>query len=177
MTQLMRTALRPLYRDARDAHPGLLVQRGYEEYDNTTEAGRERKTAHIRRICDIPASDFYINAFNRWSEITSDQLRFRSLRLSLESRLFIGLSAGGMLESGCAISHSYGMPYIPGSSIKGAVTSYVCATDFGRAHPELKRQALEDIRSRWQARDWWAEPPGGSARKAKAIYEPPEVSE
>jgi hypothetical protein len=95
----------------------------------------------------------------------------RSLRLSLESRLFIGLSADGMLESGCAISHGYGMPYIPGSSIKGAVTSYVCATDFGRAHPELKRQALEDIRSRWQAQDWWEEPPGRAARKANADWE------
>jgi CRISPR-associated protein Csx16 len=72
-------------------------------------------------------------------EITSDQLRFRSLRLALESRLFIGLSTGGMLETGCVISHSYGMPYIPGSSIKGAVTSYVRAADFGCAHPEVAR--------------------------------------
>jgi len=247
-----------------------------------------------------------------------------------------------MLETGCAISHSYGMPYIPGSSIKGAVTAYVRTTDFGRDHPEVvqdffgsepckdypgglsglftfhdawwvpgsaerpmvqevvtshhidyygsegrtpatdldspipnaqiavhgaflfviegpqgwmhlaeemltatltnaglgakrragygyfvapdgdgagqgtrcqwvddtiaalmqqnhskedealrgkglaelwqaiedpeaKQQALADIRSRWQARDWWAEPPGGAARKAKAIYESPEA--
>lgn len=29
-----------------------------------------------------------------------------------------------MLETGCAIAHSYGAPYIPGSSIKGVVSSH-----------------------------------------------------
>jgi CRISPR-associated protein Cmr6 len=37
--------------------------------------------------------------------------------------------------------------------------------------PERKQQAWEDIRSRWQAQGWWDEPPGGAARKAKAIYD------
>ena len=36
---------------------------------------------------------------------------------------------------------------------------------------ELKREAGEDIRRRWQAEDWWDEPPGKAARDAKAIYE------
>ena len=37
---------------------------------------------------------------------------------------------------------------------------------------ELKAAALASIRSLWQANDWWDEPPGRSARKAKAIYQP-----
>lgn len=139
---LQRAALKPLYQEAwdahpqeaRDAHPGLLVQRGLLEYDSE---GSERKTDRIRRICDMPASELYHRAFARWREATSDPIRFRARELALESRLFIGLSAGGMLETGCAISHSYGVPYIPGSSIKGAVRAYVESTDFGHQHAEV----------------------------------------
>ncbi|WP_295440571.1 type III-B CRISPR module RAMP protein Cmr6 [uncultured Thiodictyon sp.] len=140
MTQLIRTALKPLYRAARDAHPGLLIQRGYEAYDDATDEGRERKTQHIKHICAIPAGTFYVNAFNRWSTITSDRLRFCAKRLDLESRLFIGLTAGGMLETGCAISHSYGVPYLMGSSVKGAVNAFVRGTEFGQAHSAVCNQ-------------------------------------
>ncbi len=35
----------------------------------------------------------------------------------------------------------------------------------------LKKQALDDIRNRWQIHDWWENPPGPAARKAKKIYE------
>ncbi len=138
MTPLIRTALRDAYARAQQAHPGLLIQRGYQEYDNETDAGRARKTRHIQRISAIPPSAFYINAYQRWSDLVrSDILRFRVVEIALESRLFIGLTAGGMLETGCAIHHSYGMPYLMGSSIKGAVAAHVRASPFGKAHPEV----------------------------------------
>ena len=38
--------------------------------------------------------------------------------------------------------------------------------------PALKREAFSDLRSRWQEKRWWDEPPQGkSAEKAKAIYD------
>lgn len=130
-TQLMRTRLRDHYANAGNAHPGLLIQRGYQDFDNQTEEGKGRKTEHIQRICAIPASDFYLRAYQRWHMLTSDRLRFLSLHLELETRLFVGLTGAGMLETGCAVSHSYGMPYLPGSSIKGVVNAFVRASDFG----------------------------------------------
>lgn len=133
-TELMREALRQLYRDACDAHPGLLIQRGYAVYDSDTEDGRKAKTAHLRRICAIAPASFYHNAYQRWRQATADPGRFRQVELALESRLFIGLTGGGMLETGCAISHSYGMPYIPGSSVKGGTRAQVGASRFGREH-------------------------------------------
>jgi CRISPR-associated protein Cmr6 len=135
--ELMRTVLRPLYRAAGDAHPGLLIQRGYQAFDNTSEEGRKQKTAHIERICGIPANSLYTRAFQRWQTATGDGLRFHAVALELQARLFIGLTGGGMLETGCAISHSYGVPYIPGSSIKGVVSAFARASAFGSAHPEV----------------------------------------
>lgn len=133
----MREVLRPLYEAAGDAHPGLLIQRGYPEFDNQPEAGKQRKTGHIERICRLGTSDFYTRAFQRWRTLTSDKLRFHALELDLDTRLYVGLTAGGMLETGCAISHSYGMPYIPGSSVKGIVNAYVRAGVFGTDQAEV----------------------------------------
>ena len=123
-TLLMRSGLRELHKDACGAHAGLLLQRGYPERDDSKP---ELKADHVKRICAVTADGFYCNAFSRWKKATSDHQRFRQVTLALESRLFIGLAGGGALETGCAISHSYGMPYIPGSSVKGVVSA--CARE------------------------------------------------
>lgn len=129
---LMRADLREAYRTARGAHPGLLAQRGFAEYD---EANPANKAAHIARLCQLPASDFYRRAYERWRLATSNPTRFAVTVLKIETRLFIGLNGSNMLETGCAIHHSYGVPYIPGSSLKGVVNRYVRETPFGQANP------------------------------------------
>jgi CRISPR-associated protein Cmr6 len=48
---------------------------------------------------------------------------------------------------------------------KGLAAEWAALTD-----PVLKAAALEDICSRWQAKGWWDEPPGKSAKQAKVIY-------
>jgi len=126
---LMRSALQPLYQAARSAHPGLLLQRGYREHESGN-ADNLTKTEHIRRICGIPAGPFYTHAYDRWVQATCDDTRFAGTVLRTETRLFIGLSGSGALETGCAIHHSYGVPYIPGSSIKGAVSAFVRSRGF-----------------------------------------------
>lgn len=122
---LARKALEPLLRTANDdPHPGLLLQRGLMAHKEHGDSPDNAKHKHIRRICSTKPSDFYKRAFTRWQKKTDDNGRFSSVRLALESRLFIGLAGGGMMETGCAISHSYGMPYIPGSSVKGVVRAH-----------------------------------------------------
>ncbi len=102
-----------------DPHPGLLLQRCFPEHDESDS----RKTDYLAGICKSTVDDFYRRAFQRWTQATAEAARFRSVPLKIETRLFIGLTGGGMLETGCAISHSYGTPYIPGSTIKGVVVS------------------------------------------------------
>ena len=150
-TQLMRASLRPLYKvaqepDARPAHPGLLLQRGLTEHDKDNQAAKTAhkdnqaaKTNHIERVCQSTASEFYKRTYNRWKQATANRNRFRRVFLKLETRMFIGLTGGGMLETGCAISHSHGMPYIPGSSIKGVVNAYV-RERLGAAGTEIREE-------------------------------------
>ena len=120
-TPLMRDALRPLYQAARDAHPGLMLQRGLTEH---REGDDESRRKHIERVCRCVAGELYRRAYERWRRATADALRFRSVILELRTRLFIGLTGGGMLETGCVIGHSHGAPYIPGSGVKGVVNAH-----------------------------------------------------
>ncbi len=123
-TQLMRDALRSLYREAQwDAHPGLMLQRGLVEHCENDEESKG-KLKFIERVCKSAPNEFYRRAYQRWRRVTKDALRFRSVILKLDTRLFIGLTGGGMLETGCVISHSHGAPYIPGSGVKGVVNAH-----------------------------------------------------
>ena len=125
---LIRAALRPLHDKVAEAsaasepHPGLLLQRGLAEYHG--DADNKRKAQHVARVCRSTAGDFYRRAFARWERATADPMRFRSVNLAIETRLFIGLTGGGLLETGCVIGHSHGMPSIPGSSVKGVVQAH-----------------------------------------------------
>ena len=160
-TKLMRAALRPLYEAATDPHPGLLLQRGLVEHDRDDSSIKEK---HVDRICRSTAGLFYRRAYDRWKRTTADTARFRSVNLKLRSRLFIGLTGGGMLETGCAISRSHGTPYIPGSSVKGVVAAHALhrldqAGDtfrelFGARPTEDRPDALSGLIAFHDA--WWA---------------------
>lgn len=123
MTPLVRSALGDLISATTSAHPGLLLQRGWQTFvpADAENAGVGGKTEHIRRICDIPVSGMYSRAYERWLDATVDADRFCRVILKIEGRLLIGLAGGGALETGCAVSQTYGVPYIPGSSVKGVV--------------------------------------------------------
>lgn len=126
MTKLVRENLRGSFKAAKDAHPGLMLQRGWTDFvqTNADNAGANGKTEHIERICNIPAGDLYTRAYQRWMNTTSDESRFSKIAMKIDGRLLIGLTGGGALETGCAVSHTYGTPYLPGSSIKGIVRAW-----------------------------------------------------
>jgi len=49
---------------------------------------------------------------------------FAGFDVPLEGRLLLGLSTGGALETGVSTHHSYGMPMIAGSSVKGVAHAH-----------------------------------------------------
>lgn len=124
MLRLIRERLWSLYGSTQlsSAHPGLLLARGFREYNERGDSG---KAAHIAQVCRCPATKFYYDAYQRWLDATIDPERFSSVIMKLDTRLFIGSAGSGLLETGCAIHHTYGVPFIPGSSIKGALRSFV----------------------------------------------------
>lgn len=131
MTELMRRNLRQATRHINDAHAGLLIQRGLTHWQAEQEV-KELKKQHqktikeklIETIGSIKPSDLYFHAFNRWLMLTHEQPEFATVGARIAGRLYTGLPLGGTLETGATTHHSYGMPIIAGSSIKGAVRAY-----------------------------------------------------
>ena len=62
------------------------------------------------------------------------------LELETDWKLSIGLGGASVYETGITLHHIYGIPYIPGSTIKGSVRSYVILTQFDGN----EQAALED---------------------------------
>lgn len=129
MTYLMRESLRDLYRTKRtDSHAGLLIQRGLIKWekDNSDKEKTEKKTL-ISDISAINPSKLYQLALKRWIHKTYPSVltpNFTALAAKIDGRLMTGLPLGGALETGVTTHHSYGMPLLSGSSIKGAVRNY-----------------------------------------------------
>ncbi|MBL8483897.1 MAG: type III-B CRISPR module RAMP protein Cmr6 [Rhodocyclaceae bacterium] len=136
MTQLMRPALHQIANAAPQPHAGLLLARGLAVWDE--ESGRRSLNAGnlLATVCEIEPSALYKAAYERWKQTTADRSRFAHFVGRVEGRLFAGLAGGGALETGVTTQHSYGMPMLPGSSVKGAARALARAigvTDAYRA--------------------------------------------
>lgn len=143
-TELMRVDLNELLQNALfddisfidkyRPNAGLLIQRGLnkwqskDERDKAIKEGKKTiKQELIEKITAVQASELYFLAFKRWlkhTTPTSDNAHFVAIGASITGRLFTGLPLGGTLETGVSTHHSYGVPMIAGSSVKGAVRAY-----------------------------------------------------
>ncbi|BCK19440.1 type III-B CRISPR module RAMP protein Cmr6 [Vibrio cholerae] len=128
MTALVRNQIKSAYGQTDSVNPSLLLQKGLleanQEKKHDDKSDNKKKTTHLEKIVKLPASPEYNNTFNRWFELTSDANRFKQSAMTLENRLLIGLTGQGALETGCSLSRNYGMPYIPGSSVKGVLRAW-----------------------------------------------------
>jgi len=55
----------------------------------------------------------------------------KSIILKPDWRLIVGLGNESVYETSMTLHHIYGIPYIPGSAIKGVVRSYIITEEFG----------------------------------------------
>lgn len=132
---LMRESLKKLISDdLKDAHAGLLMQRGLTKWDKDD---KKAKADLIQKIAKIPApkkDSLYALAFTRWVQATSDTCRFATLAAGISGRLYTGLNSAGVLETGISTHHTYGMPLIAGSSVKGIARSHAESLGLDKAH-------------------------------------------
>lgn len=110
-------------------HAGLLLQRYLERHKpKQREAGQQMpEEALIEAARNIEVSPsyrhlsyrdpFYREAFQRWKEWA--QGRSVCLSMKLATPLAIGLGNASPLEVGLTLHHTYGIPIIPGSALKG----------------------------------------------------------
>jgi len=118
-------------------HPGLLLQR----YLARNATGRNGDPEERRELLDAvisaaraePLLSIYRQAFTRWSDSLAGDAVVLSADLHTAGRLIVGLGSENVLETGIRLHHTYGLPLIPGSALKG-LASHFCDSVWGQRH-------------------------------------------
>jgi CRISPR-associated protein Cmr6 len=114
-------------------HPGLLLQRFLSE-PATGENGNPAEkrailTAAIAAAVNSELRALYRSAFERWQRSLPELTAANDFITG--GRLIVGLGSENVLETGIRLHHTYGLPVIPGSALKG-LTAHYCHEVWGQ---------------------------------------------
>jgi len=101
----------------------------------------------------IAVSKDYRHAFDRWkaSFLPPDYMS----ELTLAGRLLVGHGNSSPTEVGLTVHHTWGVPMIPGSALKGLLAHYIDAKYGPRNDlPPWDQEGEETERAKWQSVSW-----------------------
>jgi CRISPR type III-B/RAMP module RAMP protein Cmr6 len=111
-------------------HAGLLlsrylkIQESSDKKEQTADEkertiNKKERTALFEYAKNATKSviQLYKTAFDRWKKFVTENCVAREL--PIDQRMIIGLGGENVLETGLTLHHTYGVPYIPGSALKG----------------------------------------------------------
>jgi len=116
----------------------------------------DKRRPWLDKLAEVAASPDYVHSFQRWKRsfsATGDRLA----EVTLASRLLIGHGNSSATDVGLTVHHTWGVPVIPGSALKGLVAHYVDAT-YGPNDPDLppwEQQGDERVRADYQGVTWY----------------------
>jgi CRISPR-associated protein Cmr6 len=124
-------------------HPGLLLQRYLCENATGDGGNPEEKRAimlaAINAAIHQDVQDLYRCAFDRWKASLPSEPA--PIELATQGRLIVGLGSENVLETGIRLHHTYGMPIIPGSALKGLAAHY-CDQAWGPSDEKFRKSGL-----------------------------------
>ncbi|WP_337845334.1 type III-B CRISPR module RAMP protein Cmr6 [Thermus sp.] len=119
-------------------HPGLWLDKYLESLDRE-DTGAKR--ALVGKVAGIGEPEGYGAFFARWREALQ-AVGAEVREAETLGRLAVGLGGEGVLETALALHRTYGVPYIPGSALKGLASRY--------AHLHLEGEAWRRELARFQ---------------------------
>lgn len=102
------------------SNPGLVLDRYLATTGDKHEAAKKLYAA----VAAAKPTDAYRQAFDRWKQ-TLIALNAATDNFVVRTRLIVGLGSESVRETGITLHHTYGMPVIPGSALKGLLAHYV----------------------------------------------------
>ena len=132
-----RSALASLYKDKafkeihenKDTNAGLWLDKYLTDQDRTDLKDREsakgsNRGALVDAVAKIPTNEAYRQFYQRWKLLLTDNAGAKVREAKVKGRMIVGLGDESVLETSIALHHTYGVPYIPGSALKGLAASY-----------------------------------------------------
>ncbi len=101
-----------------DTHAGLWLDK-YLDDDN--DGSKDRL---VHEVAGIKTSDAYKDFYKRWVGTLAELGAIRK-EAKVVGRMAVNLGSEAVLETAIALHHTYGVPFIPGSALKGLATHYV----------------------------------------------------
>jgi CRISPR-associated protein Cmr6 len=131
------------------SHPGLLLQRYLHETAAGEDVDAKQKQdilqAAIKASANSETQQLYKTAFDRWQKCLPKEST-QSSTLQTVGRLIVGLGTENVFGTGIRLHHTYGMPVLPGSALKGLAAHY-CDQIWG----ERDNPNASDIAKKWRA--------------------------
>lgn len=102
-------------------HAGLWLDRFISGYEMTGKEKPEKIV--VDQVAGIPTPQAYTHFYQRW-ERALGQMGIVGKKARVVGRLSIGLGGESVIETAISLHRTYGVPYIPGSALKGLAASY-----------------------------------------------------
>lgn len=143
-------------------HAGLFLLKGFKkrELDGNGDQGQDSDGNHNKAIAEhhrntankIPVPGLYTKAYDRWKVCLIEQDE-KSCNWfgKLVGRLYLGMGEASPLEAGITLHHTYGVPFIPGSAVKGVLHHFAIVngidSDLEKTIFGVESKAKEDIKA------------------------------
>ncbi|AEI63915.1 type III-B CRISPR module RAMP protein Cmr6 [Corallococcus macrosporus] len=120
----------------KNAHAGLV----YERYapEKAHDGPQDLWGKWLSRLEEHPEPEDYAEAFKRWEDALR-QSYTASFTARAASRLLVGHGNASPTEVGLTLHHTWGVPVVPGSSLKGVLAGYLRAVYGDGAKEERRR--------------------------------------
>jgi CRISPR-associated protein Cmr6 len=119
-----------------EPHAGLWLDKFIEEQ---RRENKEARRDLVGNVAAISIFDSYRNCYDRW-KMGLDSLEAAGYALALrkakvDGRMILGTGNESVLETAVTLHRTYGVPYIPGSALKGLSANFArhhCGSDWAR---------------------------------------------
>src|SRR6266700_183014 len=113
-------------------HPGLWLDKYIEEQENKDVESQSNKAQGkgnsrsdlVKEVASLRELGEYEKVFQRWTKMLTDY-HAQTREAKVKGRMIVGLGSESVVETSITLHHTYGIPYIPGSALKGLAASYV----------------------------------------------------
>lgn len=123
-------------------HAGLWLEKGLADVEKKGP-GRQALFEELARLA-VPGD--YSRFFQRWRSSLEALPETQTAEVAVQGRMAVGLGAESVLETSIALHRTYGVPYIPGSALKGLAAA--------AAHKHLEDPAWRKVGEDGQIGAW-----------------------
>jgi CRISPR-associated protein Cmr6 len=99
--------------------------------DGEDRSAEKPKQTLIDEMTRIAVSDIYRSFYERWTE-SLHTIGAETRVLCIDGRMIVGLGAESVLETSITLNRTYGVPFIPGSALKGLAAKYAAKLEDAR---------------------------------------------